>query len=119
MTTTETRSTQPGTKPATNGTAKRTRTRKVLDAKAAGIKDQRDPRRAARGRSGEGAAHREDAERSGAAMTAAERHRVHAAIDGLLLAREMGFAIVPDGVECLRQKYKSVDAKHPLPVRGA
>jgi len=52
-------------------------------------------------------------------MTAAERHRVHAAIDGLLLAREMGFAIVPDGVECLRQKYKSVDAKHPLPVRGA
>jgi len=38
MTTTETRSTQPGTKPATNGTAKRTRTRKVLDAKGAGIK---------------------------------------------------------------------------------
>ena len=36
MTTTETRSTQPGTKPATNGTAKRTR--KVLDAKSAGIK---------------------------------------------------------------------------------
>lgn len=42
-------------------------------------------------------------------MTGAERQQIHAAIEGLILSRQMRFTITRVGVRCLVKQYRVAD----------